>query len=63
LKEKQPTKQKSAKNKQILIKRSSKTSNPQVLKNAQLHKKNKPKFVEKLATLAVWLIFAECSTN
>jgi len=53
LKEKQPTKQKSAKNKQILIKRSSKTSNPQISKNAQLHKKNKPKFVGKLATLAV----------
>jgi len=32
LKEKQPTKQKSVKNKQILINRISKTINPQVLK-------------------------------
>jgi len=42
LNQKQPTKQKSAKNKQISIKTSSKTSNPQVLKNAQLHKKTSP---------------------
>ena len=34
MKEKQPTKQKSAKNKQISIKTSSGTSNPQALKNA-----------------------------
>jgi len=42
LKEKHPTKQKFAKNKQISIKTSSKTSNLQVLKNAQIDKKTSP---------------------
>jgi len=42
----------SPRNKQILIKTSPKTSNPQVLKKTQIHKKNKPKFVEnRKATL------------
>jgi len=47
LKKKQSEKQKSAKNKQISVKTSPKTSNPQVFKKTHNFKKNKPKFAGK----------------
>jgi len=47
LKKKQSAKQKSAKNTQISIKTSPKTSNPQVFKKTATPQKNKPKFAGK----------------